>query len=126
LTRENLWETINDPTKHVIVAYVTPWCHYCKEVYKMYKKVHKHLHAHVRDFVFASIDYMENDLDIAISSFPTILIYPKGDKKNPILYDMIRDYNVFLNFLEDKKLGTSIYKRPPPPGLEESQRNLKR
>lgn len=32
LIKENLWETINDPTKHVIVAYVTPWCHYCKEV----------------------------------------------------------------------------------------------
>lgn len=56
----------------------------------MYKKVHKYLHAHVKDFVFATIDYMANDLDIPMQTFPTILIYPKYDKKNPILYDMIR------------------------------------
>lgn len=100
LTRDNLMETINDTSKHVVVAYVTPWCSYCKEVYDMYKKVHKHLHAHVRDFIFATIDYMANDLDLKIENFPTILIYPKHDKKNPIVYDMIRDYDVFLTFLE--------------------------
>ena len=49
----------------------------------MYKKVHKHLHAHVKDFIFAKIDYMANDLDMEISNFPTIFIYPKNDKKNP-------------------------------------------
>lgn len=85
----------------------------------MYKKVHKYLHAHIRDFVFARIDHMENDLDVPVNTFPTILIYPKHDKKNPIVYDMIRDYDVFLNFLEKEKLGTNIYQRPPPPGIEQ-------
>lgn len=92
----------------------------------MYRRVHKHLHPHIRDFVFATIDYMENDLDLGIETFPTILIYPKYDKKNPILYDMIRQYDVFLNFLENEKLGTNIYERPPPPGLKEQQESFNR
>jgi hypothetical protein len=66
----------------------------------MFKKVHKYLNAHVKDFIFATIDYMANDLDLGMTNFPTIYIYPKYDKKNPILYDMIRDYDVFLSFLE--------------------------
>lgn len=84
----------------------------------MYKKVNKHLHGHVKDFVFARVDYMRNDLELSISNFPTILIYPKDDKKNPIKYDMVRDYDVFLTFLEENKLGSGIYERPAPEGLE--------
>ncbi len=84
----------------------------------MYRKIHKHLLPSVKDFTFAIIDYMANDLDIKMDSYPTILIYPKHDKKNPILYDMIRDYEVFLNFIEERNLGKGIYTRPPPPGLK--------
>jgi hypothetical protein len=61
---------------------------------------------------------MRNDLDLNISTFPTILIYPKHDKKNPIKYDMIRDYDVLLNFLEERKLGEGIYEKPVPEGLK--------
>lgn len=46
------------------MAYVTPWCSYCKEVTQMYKKVHKYLNAHIKDYIFATIDYMANDLDL--------------------------------------------------------------
>lgn len=92
LSRDNLWETINDKTKHVVVAYITPWCEYCSEVDKMYRKIHKYILPSVKDFIFATIDHMANDLDMKFDSYPKILIYPKHDKKNPILYDMIRDY----------------------------------
>jgi thiol:disulfide interchange protein len=89
LVKSEMDQVINDPTKHVIVAYTTPWCHYCKEVETMYKKVNKHLYKHVKDFIFARVDYMRNDLDLNITNFPTIMIYPKDNKKNPIKYDMI-------------------------------------
>lgn len=84
----------------------------------MYGKVNKHLFGHVKDFIFARIDYMWNDLDLKISNFPTILVYPKYDKRNPIVYDMIRDYEVFLTFLENHKLGTNIYEKSVPEGMK--------
>ena len=87
----------------------------------MYKKVHKYLYAHERNFIFARIDCMRNDLKLSFNTYPTILIYPKDNKSKPITYDMIRDYEVFLNFLEDQKLGSNIYERWAPDGLKTEQ-----
>jgi len=53
IIKEEYKEVTEDPNKHVVVAFVTKWCKYCKEVEKMYKDVKKYLNSEITDFIFA-------------------------------------------------------------------------
>ena len=69
------------------------------------------MNSDVHDLVFAKMNFDKNDIDgLKLDSFPTVYLYKKDDKENPINYDAMRDYEVILNFLEDK-LGRSLYVR---------------
>lgn len=59
--------------------------------------------------MFATADYDENDFDLEITQFPTVQLYKKDDKQNPVNYDGMRDYEVLLNWLEDQFKGRSLY-----------------
>ena len=111
--RDNYEKVVNDAYKHVIIAFVTDWCEHCKEVTKMYEDVKKNLNDDVTDIVFAKANPDKNDFGFRLKNFPTIRLYKKDDKVNFIEYDMIRDYEVLLNFLEEK-LGRTLYQKKMP------------
>ena len=90
-----------DPTKDVIVAFKTDWCSHCKEIDNCFNDIKRELYSSVNDLIFGTVDFDENDLDIEITSFPTILLYKKNDKQNPIKYEGMRDYEVLLNWIEE-------------------------
>lgn len=79
----------------------------------MYKAIRTNLKEEVKDIIFATMHYDKNDMDFEIKSFPKIMIYKKNDKENPIEYDMIREYDVLLEFL-GKKVNWNLFDKPKP------------
>lgn len=67
VVRDNFQEIVMDPTKNVIIAFKTDWCEHCKEIDKCFEDVKKELHKDVKDFVFATVNYDDNDLNLEIT-----------------------------------------------------------
>ena len=39
VVRDNFDRIVKDPSRHVIVSFVTDWCEHCKEIKQMYKDI---------------------------------------------------------------------------------------
>jgi protein disulfide-isomerase A1 len=71
--------------KHVIVEFFAPWCEHCKKLDPRLKKAAKYMTERSSDIVVGKIDGTQNDVDgLEVTSYPTLFLYPKGDKSNKI------------------------------------------
>jgi len=106
---------VMDNSKDVLVEFYAPWCGHCKTLAPKYEDLGKSF-ADTPSVVIAKVDATANDTPADISGFPTIILYPAGDKKNPVTYNGERSDKAMATWLRQNavSLGGS-----PSAGSEE-------
>ncbi|AOA65124.1 Protein disulfide isomerase [Komagataella phaffii CBS 7435] len=99
-------EVVFDESKDVLVKYYAPWCGHCKRMAPAYEELAT-LYANDEDasskVVIAKLDHTLNDVDnVDIQGYPTLILYPAGDKSNPQLYDGSRDLESLAEFVKER------------------------
>ena len=56
---------------------------------------------HKDKVVIAKVDATANDVPDEIQGFPTIKLYPAGDKENPVTYQGARTVEDFIEFIQE-------------------------
>ncbi|GAW82359.1 protein disulfide isomerase [Plasmodium gonderi] len=87
-------EYVFDSNKNVVVLFYAPWCGHCYKFEPVYREIGKRLKLYGRkyknyhnDIVISKIDAVNNEIyDVTIEGYPTILLYTKTNKKEPIKY----------------------------------------
>lgn len=95
---------VNDDARDVFVEYYAPWCGHCKrlapvleELAETYAKSSDE--AKVR---IAKLDHTANDVPgLQLEGYPTMILYPAGDKKNPIRFEGERTFEGISEFIRD-------------------------
>merc|ERR1711871_348604 len=83
LSIDNFVEVVTDSKKHVVVEFFAPWCGHCKEFAPVYEKIAEH-YAGSESVVVAKLDSEAHAVFAKmykVTSYPTIKIFPKKDKK---------------------------------------------
>ncbi|WBW74475.1 ER protein disulfide isomerase [Schizosaccharomyces osmophilus] len=96
---DNYNQVVMDSTKDVLVEFYAPWCGHCKNLAPTFESLAEE-YADNKNVVVAKVDATENDLDVSISGFPTIMLFKANDKKNPLFYEGNRSLDDLLSFIE--------------------------
>jgi len=105
LTSKNFDQVVKDPSKNVLVEFYAPWCGHCKSLAPDYEKV-ANAYKNEKDVVIANFD-ADNSAhkDIAakygVTGFPTLKWFPKAKKEEPEDYNVGRDVDSFVNFVNE-------------------------
>jgi len=77
--------------KDVVIQFYAPWCGHCKRMEPVMKELgDKYKNSGV---VIGQFDATVNDArEVEIIGFPTLIMWPAKDKKNPIEYDGEKDF----------------------------------
>jgi protein disulfide-isomerase A1 len=96
---------INDEKKDVLVKYYAPWCGHCKRLAPVYEEL-ADLYANDEEasekVLIANLDGTLNDVAVEITGYPTLILYPAGDKSNPIVHKGGRDLQSLIDFIKEK------------------------
>jgi len=92
-------DIVMDNSKDVLVEFYAPWCGHCKSLAPKYDELGK-LFKDDSTVVIAKIDSTANDSPAEIQGFPTIILYPAGDKENPINFEGDRTAKAMKKFIE--------------------------
>ncbi|GMM34913.1 protein disulfide isomerase [Saccharomycopsis crataegensis] len=98
-------EIINDDAKDVLVMYHATWCGHCKRLAPVYEElaaIYQNDENASGKVVIANIEATQNDVNVDIQGFPTLILYPAGDKSNPIHFEQSRDLETLAEFIKDK------------------------
>lgn len=90
-----------DDDKDVLIEFYAPWCGHCKNLAPVYEEL-AGLYTGNDKVVVAKLDHTENEVPDKISGYPTLKLYPAGDKANPIVYDGPRNLESLQKFIEEK------------------------
>jgi len=85
----------------VLIMFWAPWCGHCRAMMPVYDNVARKTRL-VDNFVVAKIDASVNELEgygIDIVEYPTILLFTKKDRENPIEFKGERNEYVFNDFI---------------------------
>lgn len=90
--------------KDVLVEYYAPWCGHCKALAPKYDELATKYkeHANGEQVAIAKIDATVNDVDYPIRAFPTIILYPAGNKDKPVAYEGSREIEDLAAFIASK------------------------
>jgi len=84
--------------KDVLVEFYAPWCGHCKSLAPKFEELGKSF-ASDPTVLIAKIDSTANDSPADIQGFPTLILYPAGDKQNPIPYEGDRTVKAMHRFI---------------------------
>ncbi|EPQ27615.1 uncharacterized protein PFL1_04753 [Pseudozyma flocculosa PF-1] len=106
LTSSNFDEIVLNPNNDALVEFYAPWCGHCKALHPTYQEVATDF-AGDESCVVAQFNADEEAHKAiaqryGISSFPTILFFPKGENKQPEPYNQGRSQDDFLKYLNNK------------------------
>jgi thiol-disulfide isomerase/thioredoxin len=74
-------EIVKDESKNIFIMYYAPWCKYSKEMEPLWLELSQMMNS-VPNMVIAKMDANANEApDLFIRNFPTLVYYPKGNKK---------------------------------------------
>ncbi|GMM51434.1 protein disulfide isomerase [Starmerella bacillaris] len=90
-----------DDDKDVLVEFYAPWCGHCNNLKPIYDELAT-LYEDNDKVVIAKLDHTENEVPDKITGYPTIKLFPAGDKKNPITFESARDLKSFIKFIKEK------------------------
>ncbi|CDR40383.1 CYFA0S05e00144g1_1 [Cyberlindnera fabianii] len=97
-------EIINDESRDVLVKYYAPWCGHCKRLAPTFEELAE-LYQNDKDAAakvrIANVDATLNDVDVEITGYPTLILYPAGDKSNPIVHKGGRDLQSLIAFIKE-------------------------
>lgn len=101
---KNYDEIVLDDKKDVLVEFYAPWCGHCKALAPKYDDLGAQFGAsEFKDkVVIAKVDATANDVPDEIQGFPTIKLFPAGDKKNPVTYEGARTVEDLMKFIGEK------------------------
>jgi len=91
-------DIVLDNTKDVFVEFYAPWCGHCKSLAPKYEQLGK-MFKDDSTVVIAKIDATANDSPADIQGFPTLILYPAGDKENPVNYEGERSAKAMAAFV---------------------------
>ncbi|ODQ80949.1 hypothetical protein BABINDRAFT_15951, partial [Babjeviella inositovora NRRL Y-12698] len=98
-------DIINDETKDVLVKYYAPWCGHCKTLAPIYEELAE---AYVSDpdsnskVTIANLDHTLNDVPgLLLKGYPTLILYPAGDKANPVTFGGQRSFEELSKFIKE-------------------------
>ncbi|ODV58970.1 protein disulfide isomerase [Ascoidea rubescens DSM 1968] len=97
-------ELINDSKKDIFVKYYAPWCGHCKKLAPIFEELaglYKNDAESSEKVLIAELDATLNDVNVEISGYPTLILYPANDKENPIVYSKGRDLESFIQFIKE-------------------------
>jgi len=102
---DNFDKVVMDESNGVLVAFTAPWCGHCKNLKPIYEKVATHMQAE-RNCILATYDAdAAQNKPIAnkygVTSYPTIMFFPKGEDKEPIAYEYARDEATILDYVNE-------------------------
>jgi protein disulfide-isomerase A1 len=110
-------DMVLDPTKDVLVQFWAPWCGHCRAMMPVYDNVARKTRE-VDGFVVAKMDLSVNDVEgfgIDIVEYPTILLFTKTDKQNPIEFKGERNEYIFDKFIRSHAtVNLGKMKQPDP------------
>lgn len=95
---------INDDTRDVLVKYYAPWCGHCKRLAPIYEELAELYESSAKgkqSVRVANVDATLNDVDVEIQGYPTLILYPAGDKSNPIIHQGGRDLQSLVQFIKE-------------------------
>lgn len=110
-------EIIGDDSKDVLVMYHATWCGHCKKLAPTFEElaaVYMNDEDSAGKVLIANIEATENDVNVEIEGFPTLILYPAGDKSNPVNYEGARDLEGLANFIKEHgthKIDASALKK---------------
>ncbi|KEG04793.1 protein disulfide-isomerase [Plasmodium vinckei vinckei] len=94
IVADNYDDHIFNNDKNVVVLYYAPWCGHCHKFDPIYRRLGKRLKIYIdqnkdykNDIIISKIDAANNEIyNISIEGYPTIYLYEKSNKNNPIMY----------------------------------------
>merc|ERR1711937_249894 len=114
LSMDNFVEVVTDAKKHVVVMFYAPWCGHCKEFAPVYDNIAKEYEGNDA-IVVAKLDSEAHAVFAKmykVTSFPTLKIFPKKEKKG-ITFEGERTEENIKAFVEKE-----TYEPEPPPTRE--------
>ena len=117
----NFEQVVFDSNKDVFVQYYIDWCKGCKYL-ASFDKVGEVLKG-IDDVVVGKVDFNINDIKqmhLEIYGNPTLALYLRNDKKNPIVYSGSQTSDDILSFFkrhtlsENGKAVPDLPKETPP------------
>ena len=98
-------QIVKDETKDVFVMYSAPWSRDCKQLAPIWKSLGEHFKDN-NDIVIGEFDVTKNEArGVDVVFYPTLIFYPKGNKKDGVQYDGEKDFESLKKWVE---LNSSI------------------
>eukprot|EP00658_Telonema_sp_P-2_P058966 TRINITY_DN475_c0_g1_i13.p1 TRINITY_DN475_c0_g1~~TRINITY_DN475_c0_g1_i13.p1 ORF type:complete len:360 (+),score=56.16 TRINITY_DN475_c0_g1_i13:654-1733(+) len=101
IVQESFASEVEENELDVLVEFYAPWCEHCKELKPKYEQLASNL-KDVSTLVIGKVDAEQNELpQVKIEGFPTIKLWPAGQKENPVNFEGERTLDGLSSFLKE-------------------------